>query len=80
MPCSLVLAKPEQIRGVTSPIFHYYLQASPQDRKFQVSVRNVPSPPPSSSSSPPHMSEQANFQKLGGTGGGNTLARRKKRP
>lgn len=29
-----VLAKPEQIRGVSSPIFHYYLQASSQDRTF----------------------------------------------
>ncbi|KAI0885404.1 uncharacterized protein GGS22DRAFT_143296 [Annulohypoxylon maeteangense] len=25
------VAKPEQIRAVTSPIFHYYLQAYPQD-------------------------------------------------
>lgn len=33
-PCALVLAKPEQIRGVSSPIFHYYLQAYPQDREF----------------------------------------------
>ncbi|KAH8157747.1 hypothetical protein CIB48_g10496 [Xylaria polymorpha] len=32
-PCALVLAKPEQIRGVSSPIFHYYLQAYPQDHK-----------------------------------------------
>lgn len=28
-----VMAKPEQIRGVTSPIFHYYLQGYPQDRE-----------------------------------------------
>ncbi|KAI1471293.1 uncharacterized protein F4812DRAFT_455406 [Daldinia caldariorum] len=27
-----VLAKPEQIRAVQSPIFHYYLQAYPEDR------------------------------------------------
>ncbi|KAI3332804.1 hypothetical protein F4824DRAFT_282730 [Ustulina deusta] len=31
VPCAVVLAKPEQIRGVSSPIFHYYLQAYPQD-------------------------------------------------
>lgn len=28
------LAKPEQIRAVQSPIFHYYLQAYPEDRMF----------------------------------------------
>ncbi|KAI0156368.1 hypothetical protein GGR57DRAFT_79268 [Xylariaceae sp. FL1272] len=28
---TLVVAKPEQIRAVSSPIFHYYLQASPQN-------------------------------------------------
>ncbi|KAI0451862.1 hypothetical protein F5B21DRAFT_527386 [Xylaria acuta] len=32
----VVLAKPEQIRGVSSPIFHYYLQASPQDATIPV--------------------------------------------
>ncbi|KAI0182969.1 hypothetical protein EV127DRAFT_353745 [Xylaria flabelliformis] len=31
-----VQAKPEQIRGVSSPIFHYYLQASPQDPTIPV--------------------------------------------
>ncbi|KAI0406354.1 hypothetical protein F4802DRAFT_596380 [Xylaria palmicola] len=35
-PCAVVFAKPEQIRGVTSPIFHYYLQAYPQDPKIPV--------------------------------------------
>ncbi|KAI8947368.1 hypothetical protein F4801DRAFT_513122 [Xylaria longipes] len=35
-PCAVVLAKPEQIRGVTSPIFHYYLQADPQDPTIPV--------------------------------------------
>ncbi|KAI0854868.1 hypothetical protein F4860DRAFT_72802 [Xylaria cubensis] len=38
LPCAVVvvLAKPEQIRGVSSPIFHYYLQASPQDPTIPV--------------------------------------------
>lgn len=27
-------AKPEQIRAVQDPIFHYYLQAYPQNRNF----------------------------------------------
>ncbi|KAI0505335.1 hypothetical protein F5B22DRAFT_528456 [Xylaria bambusicola] len=35
-PCAVVLAKPEQIRGVSSPIFHYYLQAYRQDPKIPV--------------------------------------------
>ncbi|KAI0440387.1 hypothetical protein F4803DRAFT_470494 [Xylaria telfairii] len=35
-PWALVLAKPEQIRGVSSPIFHYYLQAYPQDHTIPV--------------------------------------------
>ncbi|KAI1388969.1 uncharacterized protein F4822DRAFT_263974 [Hypoxylon trugodes] len=30
------LAKPEQIRAVSSPIFHYYLQAYPQDPTIPV--------------------------------------------
>ncbi|KAI1454731.1 hypothetical protein F4805DRAFT_438272 [Annulohypoxylon moriforme] len=30
------MAKPEQIRAVTSPIFHYYLQAYPQDPTIPV--------------------------------------------
>ncbi|KAI1136780.1 hypothetical protein F5Y05DRAFT_104021 [Hypoxylon sp. FL0543] len=30
------LAKPEQIRAVQSPIFHYYLQAYPQDPEIPV--------------------------------------------
>ncbi|KAI0385612.1 hypothetical protein F5Y04DRAFT_292102 [Hypomontagnella monticulosa] len=34
MPAAL--AKPEQIRGVSSPIFHYYLQAYPQDHTIPV--------------------------------------------
>jgi hypothetical protein len=33
VPFGGVMAKPEQIRGVSSPIFHYYLQAYPQDRE-----------------------------------------------
>ncbi|KAI0905422.1 hypothetical protein F4823DRAFT_140879 [Ustulina deusta] len=36
VPCAVVLAKPEQIRGVSSPIFHYYLQAYPQDPTIPV--------------------------------------------
>ncbi|KAI0809566.1 hypothetical protein GGR55DRAFT_156181 [Xylaria sp. FL0064] len=36
LPCAVVLAKPEQIRGVSSPIFHYYLQAYPQDPTIPV--------------------------------------------
>ncbi|KAJ3579274.1 hypothetical protein NPX13_g1288 [Xylaria arbuscula] len=35
-PSALVFAKPEQIRGVTSPIYHYYLQASPDDATIPV--------------------------------------------
>ncbi|KAI2632134.1 hypothetical protein GGR54DRAFT_19644 [Hypoxylon sp. NC1633] len=31
-----VLAKPEQIRAVQSPIFHYYLQTYPQDPQMPV--------------------------------------------
>ncbi|KAI0205596.1 hypothetical protein F4808DRAFT_409643 [Astrocystis sublimbata] len=31
-----VQSKPEQIRGVSSPIFHYYLQANPQDATMPV--------------------------------------------
>lgn len=31
-----VLAKPEQIRAVTSPIFHYYLQTYPKDKSIPV--------------------------------------------
>jgi len=38
LPAALVMAKPEQIRGVSSPIFHYYLQAYPQDRMFNLSL------------------------------------------
>jgi hypothetical protein len=34
IPFTGVMAKPEQIRGVSSPIFHYYLQSYPQDREF----------------------------------------------
>lgn len=30
---SQAAAKPEQIRAVQDPIFHYYLQAYPQDRE-----------------------------------------------
>ncbi|OTB03474.1 hypothetical protein M426DRAFT_178396 [Hypoxylon sp. CI-4A] len=30
------LAKPEQIRSVSAPIFHYYLQAYPEDPKIPV--------------------------------------------
>ncbi|KAI1164782.1 hypothetical protein F5B18DRAFT_236639 [Nemania serpens] len=33
---AVVLAKPQQIRGVTSPIFHYYLQPYPQDPTMPV--------------------------------------------
>lgn len=33
---SLATAKPEQIRAVQSPIFHYYLQAYPQDQTIPV--------------------------------------------
>ncbi|KAI1110179.1 hypothetical protein F5Y14DRAFT_429940 [Nemania sp. NC0429] len=33
---AVVMAKPYQIRGVTSPIFHYYLQPSPQDPTMPV--------------------------------------------
>lgn len=34
VPCAVgVLAKPEQIRGVTDPIFHFYLQPYPSDRE-----------------------------------------------
>ncbi|TRX89802.1 hypothetical protein FHL15_009235 [Xylaria flabelliformis] len=36
LPYAVVVAKPEQIRGVSSPIFHYYLQASPQDPTIPV--------------------------------------------
>ncbi|KAI1421749.1 hypothetical protein F5Y12DRAFT_687402 [Xylaria sp. FL1777] len=36
VPYAVVLAKPEQIRGVSSPIFHYYLQAYPQDPTIPV--------------------------------------------
>ncbi|KAI3323893.1 hypothetical protein HD806DRAFT_76925 [Xylariaceae sp. AK1471] len=36
LPYTGVMAKPEQIRGVTSPIFHYYLQAYPQDPTIPV--------------------------------------------
>ncbi|TGJ83250.1 hypothetical protein E0Z10_g5527 [Xylaria hypoxylon] len=36
VPCAVVHAKPEQIRGVTSPIFHYYLQAYPQNSTIPV--------------------------------------------
>ncbi|KAI1375992.1 hypothetical protein F4677DRAFT_445707 [Hypoxylon crocopeplum] len=32
----IALAKPEQIRAVQSPIFHYYLQAYPQDPQIPV--------------------------------------------
>ncbi|KAI1174564.1 hypothetical protein F4777DRAFT_553593 [Nemania sp. FL0916] len=32
----VALAKPEQIRGVSSPIFHYYLQAYPQNKTIPV--------------------------------------------
>ncbi|KAK8094305.1 hypothetical protein PG997_000990 [Apiospora hydei] len=33
---SQAAAKPEQIRAVQEPIFHYYLQAYPQDRSIPV--------------------------------------------
>ncbi|KAI0965383.1 hypothetical protein F4678DRAFT_335091 [Xylaria arbuscula] len=36
VPCAVVLAKPEQIRGVTDPIFHFYLQAYPQNSTIPV--------------------------------------------
>lgn len=38
VPYAVVQAKPEQIRGVTSPIFHYYLQAYPQDGELLFSI------------------------------------------
>lgn len=37
-----VLAKPEQIRAVTSPVFHYYLQAYPKNG--QSSLHGLASP------------------------------------
>lgn len=38
LTATLASAKPEQIRSVTDPIFHLYLQAYPQDREFALSL------------------------------------------
>jgi hypothetical protein len=38
--CAGVMAKPEQIRAVQDPIYHFYLQAYPKNGKF--ATRSLP--------------------------------------
>lgn len=37
----VVLAKPEQIRAVQDPIFHFYLQSYPKNGKFKTLLKSL---------------------------------------